>query len=196
MHVKKLMAAGVMALGLALSSSPAFAQATIAPFTGVTFGGDTSDNRFVYGAVLGLGGNVGFDIDFGYAPNFFGGDDEFGDLDGKLNITTLMFNVRVGGNPSRAGVAPFVSGGGGLMRGSITSPSDLFDEVSRNDFALNVGGGVQGFFNDHVGLRGEVRYFRNLTDDSGDDGFLLDPRDFDLGNFTYWRGTVGISFRF
>ena len=30
-------------------------------------------------AVFGFGGNVGFDIDFGYAPNFFGGDDEFAD---------------------------------------------------------------------------------------------------------------------
>jgi hypothetical protein len=194
MHVTKLFAAGVIAV--ALSSSPAFAQATIAPFTGVTFGGDTEDNKFVYGATFGFGGNVGFDVDFGYAPNFFSdSEDEFGDLDGKLNITTLMFNIRVGGNPSRAGVAPFVSGGAGLMRGSITSPSDLFDDVSRNDFALNVGGGLQGYFNEHVGLRGDIRYFRNLTDE-GDEGFLLDPRDFDLGNFTYWRGTVGISFRF
>jgi hypothetical protein len=194
MHVTKLFAAGVMAV--ALSSSPAFAQAAIAPFTGVTFGGDTEDNKFVYGAVFGFGGNVGFDIDFGYAPNFFSdSEDDFGDLDGKLNITTLMFNIRIGGNPTRAGVAPFVSGGAGLMRGSVSSPSDLFDEVSRNDFALNVGGGLQGYFNEHVGLRGDIRYFRNLTDE-GDDGFLLDPRDFDLGDFTYWRGTVGVSFRF
>ena len=82
-------------------SSSAFAQATIAPFTGVTFGGDTTDNRFVYGAMFGFGGNVGFDVDFGYAPNFFGDNDEFGDLDGKLNITTLMFNIRFGGNPAQ-----------------------------------------------------------------------------------------------
>ena len=195
MHLTRLLAAGAVAL--ALSSSPAFAQATIAPFTGVTFGGDTSDNKFVYGAVFGFGGNVGFDIDFGYAPNFFSSDDddEFGDLDGKLNITTLMFNIRFGGNPTRAGVSPFVSGGAGLMRGSVTSPSDLFDDVSRNDFALNVGGGIQGFFNEHVGLRGDIRYFRNLTDE-GDEGFLLDPRDFDLGDFNYWRGTVAVTFRF
>lgn len=182
-------------LGLALSSAPAFAQVTVAPFTGVTFGGDTTDNRFVYGAVFGFGRQVGFDIDFGYAPNFFGGSDEFGDLDGKLNITTLMFNIRVGGNPHKAGVSPFVSGGAGLMRGSVTGPGDLFEDVTRNDLALNVGGGLQGFFNDHIGLRGDIRYFRNLTDE-GDDGFLLDPRDFDLGDFTFWRGTAAVTFRF
>ena len=26
----------------------------------------------MYGAVLGFGSGAGFDIDFGYAPNFFG----------------------------------------------------------------------------------------------------------------------------
>ena len=180
---------------MVLASSSASAQVTVAPFTGVTFGGDTSENRWVYGGAFGFGGNVGFDIDFGYAPNFFGSSDEFGDFDGKLNITTLMFNVRFGGNPTNAGVAPFVSGGAGLMRGSVTGVGDLFDEVTRNDFALNVGGGLQGFFNEHVGLRGDIRYFRNLTDE-GDEGFLLDPRDFDLGDFNFWRGTVAVTFRF
>jgi opacity protein-like surface antigen len=193
MRLSRLFAASVLAL--ALSSSTALAQVTVAPFTGVTFGGDTTENRWVYGAVFGFGRNVGFDIDFGYAPNFFGDADEFGDFDGELNITTLMFNLRFGGNPSHAGVSPFVSGGAGLMRGSVTSPADLFDDVTRNDFALNVGGGLQGFFNDHVGLRGDLRYFRNLTGE-GDEGFLLDPRDFDLGDFNYWRGTVAVTFRF
>lgn len=193
MRLSKLFAASAVAL--ALSGSSAYAQTTISPFTGVTFGGDTTENRFVYGATFGFGGNVGFDIDFGYSPNFFGNTDEFADFDGKLNVTTLMFNLRFGGSPANAGVQPFVSGGAGLMRGSVTSPGDLFDDVTRNDFALNVGGGLQGYFNEHVGLRGDIRYFRDLTDE-GDEGFLLDPREFDLGDFNYWRGTVAVTFRF
>ena len=56
----------------ALVSAPAAAQTTLTPFTGVTFGGETTENRYVYGAVLGFGSGAGFDIDFGYAPNFFG----------------------------------------------------------------------------------------------------------------------------
>jgi opacity protein-like surface antigen len=180
---------------VALSTSPALAQVTISPFAGVNFSGDTTENKWVYGGTFGFGGNVGFEIDFGYAPNFFGDSDDFGDLDGKFNITTLMFNIRFGGNPSHSGVAPFISGGGGLMRSSVSSPADLFDDVSRNDFSFNVGGGLQCFFSDHFGMRGDLRYFRNLTDE-GDDGFLLDPRDFDLGDFTYWRGTVAVTFRF
>ena len=173
---------------------PASAQTTLTPFTGVTFGGETLDNRFVYGAVLGFGGNAGLDIDFGYAPNFYGGEDPFGDLDGKLNITTLMFNIRVGGGKP-VGVSPFFSGGAGLMRASVNSPGNLFDDVTRNDFALNFGGGLQGNFNEHIGIRGDIRYFRSLQGES-DDGLIIDPREFDLGDFDFWRGTVGVSFRF
>ena len=90
----------------ALVSAPAAAQTTLTPFTGVTFGGETTENRYVYGAVLGFGSGAGVDIDFGFAPNFFGSDDPFGDLDGKLNITTLMFNVRFGGGKPQ-GVSPY-----------------------------------------------------------------------------------------
>jgi opacity protein-like surface antigen len=179
----------------ALVSAPAAAQTTLTPFTGVTFGGETTENRYVYGAVLGFGSGAGVDIDLGFAPNFFGSDDPFGNLDGKLNITTLMFNVRFGGGKPQ-GVSPFVSGGAGLMRASVTSPGDVFDDVTRNDFALNAGGGVTAFFNDHVGLRGDVRYFRSLQGEAGADGIIIDPRDFDLGDFDFWRATVGLSLRF
>ena len=104
----------------ALVSAPAAAQTTLTPFAGTTFGGETTENRYVYGAVLGFGSGAGVDIDFGYAPNFFGGDDPFGNLDGKLNITTLMFNIRFGGS-NAPGISLFVSGGAGLMRASIST---------------------------------------------------------------------------
>jgi opacity protein-like surface antigen len=197
MRARTRLVSSLLTLAVSLSSllaSSASAQTTFTPFTGVTFGGDTEENRFVYGAVLGFGSGAGLDIDFGYAPNFFGDADPFGDLDGKLNITTLMFNIRIGG-PRGQGARPFVSGGAGLMRTSVTGPGDLFDDVSRNDFALNVGGGLQGMFNEHVGIRADVRYFRDLTGEN-DDGFILDPTEFDLGDFTFWRATVGVSFRF
>lgn len=196
MRFRHLTALGVLAVCLS-SASTARADGLIVPFMGVTFGGDTTGNRYVYGGALGFTGNgpVGFEVDFGYAPNFFGDDDEAFDFDGKLNITTLMANITFGGAPIGGGVRPFVSGGAGLMRGSVTSPEDLFDDVTRNDFGINVGGGLVGYFNDNVGLRGEFRYFRSLEDEGGD-GFLLDPRDFNLGDFDFWRFTVGVAFKF
>ena len=61
---------------------------------------------------------------------------------------------------------------------------------------MDVGGGLNGYFNEHVGLRGDVRYFRSLQGDDDADGIIIDPRLFDLGEFDFWRATVGVSFRF
>jgi hypothetical protein len=47
-----------------------------------------------------------------------------------------------------------------------------------------------GFFGGNVGLRGDVRYFRSLQ--SNDDNSI----DFSLGSFKFWRGTVGVAFKF
>jgi hypothetical protein len=66
----------------------------------------------------------------------------------------------------------------------------LFD-VNSNDWGLNVGGGVAGFFSDNFGVQGDVRYFRSLQDNQPDDEF-----DVALGSFSFWRGTVGLVFRF
>jgi hypothetical protein len=48
-----------------------------------------------------------------------------------------------------------------------------------------------GFFSDNVGIRGDVRYFRALQDIESDDEF-----DVSLGDLRFWRGSVGITFRF
>jgi opacity protein-like surface antigen len=57
-------------------------------------------------------------------------------------------------------VRPFVVGGLGLLRTSVTSTDQFFD-IANNDFGFDVGGGLYIFFNDRVGLRGDARYFRN-----------------------------------
>ncbi len=58
---------------------------------------------------------------------------------------------------------------------------------------MNAGAGLMGFFTDHVGLRGDIRYFRSFEDTDPDTDV-----DFDLagGDFDFWRGTVGLAFRF
>ena len=53
-----------------------------------------------------------------------------------------------------------------------------------------VGGGVMGFMTDHVGFRGDLRYFRALGDPEEDNEF-----DIDLADFDYWRATAGVTFR-
>jgi opacity protein-like surface antigen len=194
---------------------PASADWLFTPYLGIVFGGaantvdiDTLDEAFeqrsVFGGSLSAMGNgvFGFEVDFGYAPNFFqlteGGEDfEFFDV--NSSITTLMGNLVIGipiGGTSGVGVRPYATAGVGLMRANIKF-EDVLDDLSTNDLALNFGGGVHFFFTDNIGLRGDVRYFRGLEqqedDDFEDDEFI---DDFGLEDFDFWRATIGVTFRF
>jgi hypothetical protein len=66
----------------------------------------------------------------------------------------------------------------------------LFDVNTKNDFGFDVGGGVMGFFNTNVGIRGDVRYFRSFSGSSDNVTGL------GLSEFSFWRGSVGVSFKF
>ena len=82
----------------------------------------------------------------------------------------------------------------GILRSRIGgAATDLFN-ISSNDFGLNIGAGAMGFFTPHVGLRGDVRYFRALN---GDRSFL-DPINFtaNTGQFDFWQATGGVAFKF
>jgi hypothetical protein len=197
MRLRGFSVVAMLVLSLAAASN-ARADGFVEPFAGITFGGSADTHRYVYGGRVGFIGNVaGLEADFGYAPNFFSGSDKFGDFQGKLNITTFMGNLLLGGAPmGSGGVRPYFVGGFGLMRGLVSSPHDLFTDVTRNDFAVDVGGGLQGYFNQHVGLRGDIRYFRSLTGKAGADGPLIDPTEFELGDFSFWRGSIGVTFKF
>jgi hypothetical protein len=46
------------------------------------------------------------------------------------------------------------------------------------------------FFSEHVGVRGDVRYFRTLANDDPD------GVDFSLGDLNFWKWDVGAAFRF
>ena len=209
MAFRKVFVTGALALMVStLAPAKASADWLFTPFIGGTFGGSAKvsglgedlksdfNQTLTYGGSLaGLGGGiVGFEVDFGYSPNFFQnttGDDNF--EYGDSNVTTLMANLKVGapiGGQTGGGIRPYASGGLGLIKSRIDDPDDLF-ELNSTDWGFNVGGGVTGFFNDNFGLQGDVRYFRSLQDNEPDDEF-----DLALGSFNFWRGTVGLVFRF
>ena len=204
-----LVTTALVLISLAATPSKASADWLFTPFIGVNFGGsatfndalgdleDEFEKRGTFGASLAWmgAGAIGFEIDFGYTPNFFESTEGSGNFDyGDNNLTTLMANLIVGapiGGQTGGGIRPYGSGGIGIMRSKITDPGDLVGDLSANDLAFNVGGGVSGFFSDNIGLRGDVRYFRQLQD-SSNDGDL----DLSLGSLRFWRGTVGVVFRF
>lgn len=181
-------------LALTLLAAPAAAQTRgiVTPFVGVTTNTPTDENRTVYGGSVGvLGSVVGFEADFGYTPNFFELEDDFGELDSEGSVTTAMGNLLLA-TPGRFRLYGTV--GAGLMRSNLKL-LDFFDDLSRNDFGINYGGGVMVFLSENLAIRGDVRQFRSLQNDDLDDDFP-EPGDFDLGDFKFWRATGGVTFRF
>jgi opacity protein-like surface antigen len=192
------------------AAAPAKASADwlFTPFIGMNFGGsvtfndafgdfdDEFEKRANFGASLAWmgAGAIGFELDFGYAPNFFESTEGEADFDyGDNNVTTFMANLVVGapiGGQTGVGIRPYASGGVGIIRTHIDDALDLFD-VSSNDWGFNAGAGIAGFFSDNIGLRGDVRYFRSLQDNEPDDEL-----DLSLGDLKFWRGSIGITFRF
>jgi opacity protein-like surface antigen len=179
-------------VGLLWSPVPANADGFVSPWVGTNFSNEPGDGRASFGiSAGGMGaGIIGGEVDFGYSPNFFGDSQGFG----GSNLMNLMGNLIVGipvGGQTGPGIRPYVTGGVGLLRSEIDGPFDD-DGVSNSDFAFNLGGGVMGYFNDHVGLRGDLRYMRTVNSDLGDSD--LDP-EFGLGDFDFWRLSFGVVFR-
>ena len=184
----------VLALVLLLAPLSAAAEVTLTPYVGRTFSGDATEEAMQYGASLAFGGGTfGFEIDGSYTRDFFGETPAFSvlDEDRNNNVATLFGNVVLGPKFSDDRGRVYVLAGAGLMKTRVEDREDLFD-VDRNSFGVSAGGGAEFFFSDRVGLRGDVRYFRDLHDPAeGDDEF-----DLEVGDFDFWRGAVGLSFRF
>jgi opacity protein-like surface antigen len=80
---------------------------------------------------------------------------------------------------------PFVIVGAGVMRVSGTSIEGL-PSISRTEGGWTAGGGVLYLFNEALGIRGDVRYFRHFS--RHDDVPLADD-----GALNFWRTSVGVT---
>jgi len=189
------MRAGVLLLAsillMAAVPAPARADGILGAFIGTNFGGKTEANTIVFGGVLGAvqSRGLGFELDFGHTPDFFDTKKETGT---KTSVTTVMANVAIGGAAAR-GVGPYVSGGLGLIRVNVSAPAELIENLTRNDFGINVGGGINAMFSSSVGVMGDIRYFRSFQSETIDDNFP--DLGFDLGTFDFWRGAAGLVVR-
>ena len=183
-----------------LSAAPARADWFVTPFAGGNFGAatdqplfgktDAMTNPATWGVTGGWtgGGWFGVDGDLAYAPRFFDSDNGFLT---KRSVTTVMANARVavpfGGRGGS--LRPYVSGGAGLLRPHLAEAGDGA-VVEGNRFAWNVGGGVTGFVNNHVGITGDIRYLRAIDKNEEPTvfGVQFDGLDF-------WRGAVGVTLK-
>ena len=185
----------------ALAPGVAAADGLLIPFVGVNFGGDAgtafSDalnaRRINWGASIAWmgGGVIGVEGDFGYSPDFFGKSDI-----GGGSVISMMGNVLIGipfGGQQGFGIRPYGLAGIGVLKpegDSFVEPVALDDDFK---LSWNFGGGAFIFFTSHVGLRGDIRYFRTFE--------ALEVLGIELvedqpGDLDFTRGSAGLVFRF
>ncbi len=196
LKVFTLTAAIAVVCAPALAHAEGYVSPWVAANAGASRFGDFDNGRAGFGVNAGGMGNgiIGGEIDFGYSPSFFGTKNVFG----SNNVIDFMGNVIVGvpvGGTRGAGIRPFLTGGLGLIRTSVdggTLPGTASSVTySNNMFGWNAGAGVMGYFNDHVGLRGDVKYLRGF-EDTRTGITILDNAP---GQFHFWRASAGVVFR-
>jgi hypothetical protein len=157
---------------------------------GSAFGPDAEAPTRDFGASLSWLGPraVGVELLTGFAPDF---DPTAGTFGNPVAVDNYMVNA-IGALPmGDAGRwQPFVSGGlGAVALRSAELSTDLgFDKRQTTSLGYNVGGGLMAFA-DRWGVRADMRYTADAAEaDAGTRDEVLD----DLG---FWRGNVGVAYR-
>jgi opacity protein-like surface antigen len=188
--VKSLIVASAAAVVLA--PMQARADGFVTPWVGSAFGSSIQNGQATLGVSAGGmgGGIIGGEADFGWSPSFFGTKSDFG----NNTVMNLMGNIIIGipiGGQHGGGVRPYAVGGIGLIRSQIDGGSVARVSSSNNMFGWDAGAGVMGYFNEHVGLRGDMRYLRATSDlRSG-----VTSLDLNGNQLHFWRASIGVVFR-
>ena len=179
--------APVAVLLLVMTSAPARADGFLTPFIGDNFGGDSSNcagltdcspRRTSYGVSVGaMGTSGGFEEDLSYTKDFFGA------APGAENsVFSAMSNLLFLGAPGR--IRSYIVSGVGLVRLRVSRNQTSVDSTV---IGYDLGGGVNGFFTKHVGIRGDVRHFRTFQD--------VNVR-LVSGKLRFWRASLGLALTF
>lgn len=172
----------------------------LVPHTGLKFGGGTTlvdletaapEKKTPLGvAVMWLGpGIIGAELDLTLIPDYF--DRENADLVTGSAVRTVMGSVILT-TPlrlTRESLRPYVVGGVGLLHSQSEDLAGLFTFKS-DLWGMNVGGGAIGFLSDGFGVRLDLRYYRNLSEET-QPGVV-----FGSTRLTFWRASVGLVFRY
>lgn len=178
------------AVALIAAPTQARAEGFVTPWVGSNWGSDISNGRAAFGVNAGAmgAGIIGGEVDFGYSPSFFGTKNDFG----NNSVIDLMGNIIIGvpiGGTRGASVKPFVTGGVGLLRTQLDGGTLANVSSSNNMFGWNAGAGVMGYFNEHVGLRGDIRYLRGFEDlNTGNTVIDLNGNN----QLRFWRLSAGV----
>ena len=169
----------VLSMGWAATSR---AQGYISPFIGFNFGGDANcpqitgceEKRLNFGVGLGRMGNVfGFEEEFAYAKDFFGTAPTLT----SSSVLTVMSNVML--VPKIGPIRPYALVGIGLIKTKVELTPISLLTTNNNNFGWDIGGGVI-IGGEHVGVRGDIRYFHSFQDQTIA-GFVLSNPQLNFG---------------
>ena len=198
---------GLVLMGLLAAPLTARADVIFTPFVGTNLNGTASSpvgtllgdpSRMNFGGSVAVmsGGVFGIEADFGYSPRFFGSDVQIAGLPISLvrnNVTTGMVNFTVGvpiQGSNGVGFRPYAVAGIGVIRQRLDVAGGILNHTS-SDLGYDFGGGAMLFFGEHIGLRGDLRYFRT----AGDNPFAS-LVELERGSFNFTRASVGVTLRY
>lgn len=195
MSLRRIVVVGLL-LGL-MTPAVARADGFIIPFWGVNFGGNSGQElangidakRFNWGVSLGFmgAGVLGIEADFARSPDFYGRTDV-----GGSSVFTATGNLLVGipiGGQKGVGFRPYGLAGLGVIRSKVDAFNDVLN-FDNSEAAWDFGGGAMFFFGSHVGVRGEIRYFRTFKAIN-----FIESID-RSGPLDFTRGSAGLILRF
>jgi len=189
---------------VAWTAAPAHAQWLVTPYVGGNLSGDVEQGKGGPGGSAGyLGDRVGFEVDFQRYQHFFKDSEVFPldpsappnctggiagactdiDTDAMGFMANVVLPIRIQGVPKWR---PYGTAGLGVIR-AWTNVEDR----SQDNLGFNVGGGVRYslILSQHIGLRGDLRYFRAVVDKNERKGVLFKDYDF-------LRASLGVTFDF
>jgi hypothetical protein len=183
------------ALLVVFAAHDAAAQGFVSPFIGTTLTSPSdrgSSTKPGYGVSFGsVGQVVGFDTEFAFYPEVI---DNSANAIAKSRVISISGGPIIG--PTIGAVKPYFALGAGNLNLNVTNIASVVvpspESISNNYFTFNVGGGIMGFFTDHVGVRGDLRYYRAFGikfEDLEETGLALDK-------FNFWRASFGIVAKF
>ena len=187
-----LVAAAILAV---FAPHKAAAQVYVTPFIDTTLSspsGAGGASQAGYGVAFGVSGKiVGTETEVAYQPEIV--DNGANGL-GKSHVFTFSQNFLVG--PTIGRVKPFGSVGLGDLLLNVSGVKSVIipspESITNNYFVVNYGGGAMGFFSSHVGVRGDIRYFKAY-------GFKLDDLEnvgIKFDGFNFWRGSFALALKF
>lgn len=153
----------MMLVGVALAAD-AEAQSFVSPSFGYNFSGDSGcqtatdceDKNWNMGVSFGaLGRLLGFEVEVMWEDDFSGDA-----ADRTSDVLTAMGNLMLA--PKISLVQPYALAGIGLIRTSIEDRVAGTSE-DENQVGWTVGGGLIVFVSQHVGLKGDVRYYHAFS---------------------------------